>query len=149
MIYVRDNVVQNDGLYRENKPRQGEPDPDAKLRCLASPCRVLLSIMTGVVQYIIPLNTQLPAKTKQYLHTVCRFTSTICSVDQHRRWRLWSSVGIKVQTDQLQTTAAADAVSLIKCSRTHPKLIGKCIHVDYSRLHHLFPIEAYIYSFFI
>ena len=36
MIYVRDNVVQNAGHYRENKHWQGEPDPDAQRRC-ASP----------------------------------------------------------------------------------------------------------------
>ena len=40
------------------------------------------SIMNGDVLYIIPFITQLLAKTKKYLHTVCLFTNTIRSVDQ-------------------------------------------------------------------
>ena len=85
MIYARDNVVQNAGHYRENnKPPQGEPDPDAKRSCLATPWRVLFSIMSGDVLFIIPLITRLLAKTKQYLHMVCLFTFTIRSVDKQR-----------------------------------------------------------------
>ena len=90
MIYVRDNVVvQNAGHYRVNKHRKGKPYRDAKWRCLASPWRVLFSITTGDVLYII---TRLLAKTKPYLHTACHFTITIRSVIsreivRQRRWR--------------------------------------------------------------
>ena len=49
--YMWDNVLQNAGHYRESKPRQGEPDPDANRRCLASPWRVLFLIMARSMHY--------------------------------------------------------------------------------------------------
>ena len=60
---------------------------------------------------------------------------TTCGVKDEVK--LGQAVKFGVLTDQLRTTAAAVAISL---SYPHPPQTNrnKCIHVDYSGLHHLF-----------
>ena len=79
-IYVRDNVVQNSGHYRKNKPRQGEPDPEVS--CFALKGIIFDNDPRRYIHY--PAYYTAPCQTKQYLHTVCLFTITIHSVDQQR-----------------------------------------------------------------